>query len=296
MPDSFYGMHWMLATPFDQKEEVDYKSIPNLVAEAISSGCTGVVGLGVMGEAARLSDKERTKIAEIIIDAADNLPVTMGTSASGTKAMIERSKEAEQMGAAAVMVSAPSMPKANLDALFGYYYQLAEQISIPIVMQDYPQTSGVEMPVDFIVKVANEIPNVKYLKLEDPPTPTKISAIRNKIQDRLGIFGGLGGVFLLDELRRGSIGAMTGFAYPEVLVQICNHHKTGASDLAEKLFYDHLPLIQFEQQEGIGLAIRKAGIHHRGLISHPIVRHPAGQLAENTFNELLQIIHRVGLK
>ena len=72
MPDSFYGMHLMLATPFDQEEEVDYKSIPYLVAEAISSGCTGVVGLGVMGEAARLSDKERTKIAETIIDDARN--------------------------------------------------------------------------------------------------------------------------------------------------------------------------------------------------------------------------------
>ena len=210
--------------------------------------------------------------------------------------MIDRSKEAEQIGAAAVMVSAPSMPKSNLDALFGYYHQLAEQLTIPIVMQDYPQTSGVEMPVDFIVRVANEIPNVKYLKLEDPPTPTKISAIRNKIQNRMGIFGGLGGVFLLDELRRGSIGAMTGFAYPEILVQICNEYKNGKSEVAEKLFYDHLPLIQFEQQEGIGLAIRKAGIHHRGLISHPTVRHPAGQLAETTYKELLEMIKRVGLK
>ncbi len=296
MLDSFYGMHWMLATPFDQNEEVDYDSIPNLVNKAISSGCTGVVGLGVMGEAARLTDKERTKIAEAIIKSSENLPVTLGTTANGTKAMVDRSKEAEQIGAAAVMVSAPAMPKSNLDALFGYYHQLAEQLSIPIVMQDYPQTSGVEMPVEFIVRVANEIPNVKYLKLEDPPTPTKISAIRNKIQDRMGIFGGLGGVFLLDELRRGSIGAMTGFAYPEILVQICNEHKNGKSEVAEKLFYDHLPLIQFEQQDGIGLAIRKAGIHHRGLISHPTVRHPAGQLAETTYKELLEMIKRVGLK
>ncbi len=296
MVDSFYGMHWMLATPFHQNEEVDYDSIPNLVQKAMSSGCTGVVGLGVMGEAARLTDRERTKIAETIIKSSENLPVTLGTTANGTKAMIERSKEAEQIGAAAVMVSAPSMPKPNLDALFGYYHQLAEQLTIPIVMQDYPQTSGVEMPVDFIVRVANEIPNVKYLKLEDPPTPTKISAIRNKIDDRMGIFGGLGGVFLLDELRRGSIGAMTGFAYPEILVQICDEFKNGKLEVAEKLFYGHLPLIQFEQQEGIGLAIRKAGIHHRGLISHPTVRHPAGQLAENTFKELLEVINRVSLK
>ena len=296
MSDKFYGMHWMLATPFDSQEQVDYESIKNLMEKAKSAGCTGVVGLGVMGEAARLTDKERTEIASTILSHADGMPVTIGTTANGTMSAIARSREAESLGASAVMVSAPNMPKPNLSALMAYYQRIAESISIPIVMQDYPQTSGVEMPVNFIVRVANEIPNVKYLKLEDPPTPTKISAIRNKIQDRMGIFGGLGGVFLLDELRRGSIGAMTGFAYPEILVQICNEYKNGKSEGAEKLFYDHLPLIQFEQQEGIGLAIRKAGIHHRGLISHPTVRHPAGQLAETTYKELLEMIKRVGLK
>jgi len=195
-----------------------------------------------------------------------------------------------------VMVSAPTMVKANLATLFSHYDRLAKEISIPIVMQDYPQTSGVEMPVDFITRVANEIPQVKYLKLEDPPTPTKISSIKSRIGDRLGIFGGLGGVFLLDELRRGSIGAMTGFAYPEVLVDICKHMKIGDISEAEELFYKHLPLIQFEQQEGIGLAIRKSGLHHRGLIKFPTVRAPAGQLAHETRSELEAIIKRVGLE
>ncbi|MQF66041.1 dihydrodipicolinate synthase family protein [SAR202 cluster bacterium AC-647-P02_OGT_505m] len=296
MVDAFYGMHWMLATPFMENEQVDYESIPHIIRKAKETGCTGVVGLGVMGEVARLTDDERSLIAEKIISSSDGVPVTLGTTANSTIAAIHYSKEAERLGASAVMVSAPTMAKTNLETLFSHYDRLAKEISIPIVMQDYPQTSGVEMPVDFITRVANEIPQVKYLKLEDPPTPTKISSIKSRIGDRLGIFGGLGGVFLLDELRRGSIGAMTGFAYPEVLVDICQHMKMGEISEAEELFYRHLPLIQFEQQEGIGLAIRKSGLHHRGLIKFPTVRAPAGQLAHETRSELEAVIKRVGLE
>ena len=295
MVDKFYGMHWMLATPFFDDDQIDFESIPRLVEHAKNSRCTGIVGLGVMGESARLTDIERAKVSEAILENSQGLPITLGTTADSTKAVIDRSKEAESLGASAVMVSAPSMAKANLDALFGYYYRLAESIEIPIVMQDYPQISGVEMPVSFIARVAKEIPQVRYLKLEDPPTPTKISAIRNQAGERLGIFGGLGGVFLLDELRRGSIGAMTGFAYPEILVNICNHYLNDNLESASKLFYQYLPLIQFEQQEGIGLSIRKAGLHHRGFISTPTIRHPASNLPETTRDELETMIRQVGL-
>ena len=295
MSNKFHGMHWMLATPFDSQENVDYRSIEKLMEQAKSAGCKGVVGLGVMGEAARLTDKERTTVTSTILSHAGEMPVTIGTTANGTMSAIARSREAESLGAAAVMVSAPNLPKPNLTALMNYYQRIAESISIPIVMQDYPQTSGVDMPLNFIMEAAHNIPGIQYLKLEDPPTPTKITAIKAEIGDRLGIFGGLGGVFLLDELKRGSIGAMTGFAYPEILVKICYLMEKGDAKAAEDIFYQYLPLIQFEQQEGIGLAIRKAGLYLRGLIKSPTVRHPSGQLATDTLEELKTIINRVGL-
>ena len=188
------------------------------------------------------------------------------------------------------------MLKPNLNALFDHFYNVAKSIDIPIVMQDYPQTSGVHMPIDFIVKVAKEIPQVRYLKLEDPPTPTKISAIKDQIGDQIGIFGGLGGVFLLDELRRGSMGAMTGFAYPEILVKICDLIKIGKIDDAEEIFYKYLPLIQYEQQDGIGLAIRKAGLMHRGFIKSDVTRSPGPKIAKENKKELLKIIKKVGLQ
>lgn len=296
MADLPYGMHWMLATPFFKNEEIDFESLNNIIEQAKSSRCAGVVGLGVMGESSKLSDKERHKIAEKIIEEAGKLPVTLGTTGDSTKVVIERSQFAENIGASAVMISAPSMLKPNLKALFNHFYSIAKAINISIVMQDYPQTSGVHMPTNFICKVAKEIPQVRYLKLEDPPTPTKISAIKEQIGNQIGIFGGLGGVFLLDELRRGSMGAMTGFAYPEILVMICDLIKNEKIDDAEKMFYKYLPLIQYEQQDGIGLAIRKAGLQHRRFINSAVTRSPGPAIAKENKEELLKIIKKVGLQ
>ena len=173
------------------------------------------------------------------------MSVTVGTTAASTKATIKYSQEAEKLGASAVMISAPPMGKPNLGALLAHYEKIAECIDIPIVVQDYPQTSGVHMPPQFISQLAEKIPQVIYLKLEDPPTPSKITAIRNLTGDKLSIFGGLGGVFLLDELNRGSSGAMTGFAYPEVLVDIYTNVANGNLQEAESIFFKYLPIFFF---------------------------------------------------
>ena len=295
MSTGFTGMHWMLATPFDQAEDLDTDSIPRLVDKARGVGCNGLVVLGVTGEAARLTDRERRTVAEKVIESAGEMPVTVGTSAAGTRVAIEYSKEARSMGAAAVMVAAPSMLKPNLDVLFAHYQRIADAVDLPIVVQDYPLTTGVQMTVPFIARLAEEIEAARYLKLEDPPTPTKIEAIRKQVGDALGIFGGLGGVFLLDELAQGSAGAMTGFAYPEVLVEVCGHMAKGDRAKAEEVFYRHLPLILFESQEGIGVSIRKEALHHRGLIGTPRVRHPGGPITDATREELLHLIESLGL-
>lgn len=295
MADRFSGVHWMLATPFQEDEELDLASIGNLMEKAYSSGCQGVVALGVTGEAARLTDSERRAVAKEVIANANGLPVTLGTTAAGTRATVAYSLEAQDLGAAAVMVSAPAMGKPNPDSLFTHYNRIAQEVDIPIVVQDYPQTSGVHMAPPFIARLFQEIPSVHYLKLEDPPTPTKISAIRSLAGDDLAIFGGLGGMYLLDELVRGSAGAMTGFAYPEVLVAICRHMAEGDTQQAEEVFYRHLPLLLFEFQEGIGVGIRKYALQQRGLISSGRVRHPGPQITEETQKEFHKLAASVGL-
>lgn len=295
MAEKFSGVHWMLATPFKENEELDLESIGNLMDKAYTSGCEGVVALGVTGEAARLTDAERKAVASEVISNSRGMPVTLGTTAAGTAATVAYSLEAQELGAAAVMISAPAMGKPNPDSLFAHYNRIAEAVDIPIVVQDYPQTSGVHMAPPFIARLFQEIPGVQYLKLEDPPTPTKITAIRALAGDGLSIFGGLGGMYLLDELTRGSAGAMTGFAYPEVLVAICRHMAEGDRKQAEEVFYSHLPLLLFEFQEGIGVGIRKYALQQRGLIATGRVRHPGPQITDETRSEFHQLAKSVGL-
>ena len=293
---TFTGVHWMLATPFDEDEQVDLESTARLVEKARETGCNGVVTLGVTGEVARLTDKERTCVAREVINASGGLPVTVGTTANSTSAAIEYSREAQELGASAVMISAPVMGKPNPVALLDHYRRISEAVDLPIVVQDYPQTSGVHMSPAFIAELAENIPSARYLKLEDPPTPTKISAIRSLIGDRMAIFGGLGGVFLLDELSRGSAGAMTGFAYPEVLLEIYRAMAEGDRGRAEEVFYRTLPLLLFEFQEGIGVAIRKHALWHRGLIQCPRVRRPGPGITDETRQEFLDLASQVGLE
>ncbi|MQF68756.1 dihydrodipicolinate synthase family protein [SAR202 cluster bacterium AD-804-J14_MRT_500m] len=294
MSDTMAGMHWMLVTPFDDEENVDLDSISNLVEHAIKAGCVGVVTLGEMGEWRRLSDKERTLILDRTMESVNGrVHVTVGATAPSTHLAIVRSREAQQFGATTIMVSPPPLPKPNPDVVRDYYRHISDAVDIPLVIQDFPQTSGVHMSPQFIANLFDVLPSFKYLKLEDPPTPTKITRIRDLTGSKMGIFGGLGGNFLLDELNRGGIGAMTGFAYPEILVEIIRLWFKGHQAEATSLFNRFLPLILFENQEGINLSIRKAAIKGRGLLNTARVRHPGGPVDDKIHNELVTLIENL---
>jgi 4-hydroxy-tetrahydrodipicolinate synthase len=286
-----------MPTPFDEKGKIDAGSIPPLVDLAIKSGCQGIVCLGVTGEANRLTDNERRTVAETVIrEAKSRLPVTIGTSATGTEIAVQRSLEAADSGASAVMISPVPVAKQNLEAIFTFYQTVASAINVPIVAQDYPRESNVFMSAPFIARMFREIDKVKYLKLEDPPTPPKVTAINNLTGGGLGIFGGLGGTFLYEELKRGACGTMTGFAYPEVLVNIYSLMIKGDTEKAGQIFYRYLPIIRYEFQEGIGVSIRKEVLKRRGLIRYANVRQPNPQIDEVTRKELYQLLDTLELK
>ena len=291
MKDAFAGMHWMLVTPFDEEERVDLDSVERVVDKAVGAGCVGVVALGEMGEWRRLTDGERkTILGKVMEAAAGRLLVTVGATAASAFVAVERAREAREAGASAIMVSPPPLARPNPGAIQTFYQRVADSVDISLVVQDFPQASGVHMSPQFIAQLAEDIPSFRYLKLEDPPTPAKVNRIRQLVGDRLGIFGGLGGVFLLDELNRGGIGAMTGFAYPEVLVEIIRLSFEGQAEKAREVFNRFLPLILFESQEGISLSIRKEALKARGLIATAMVRHPAGPIDNATREELFQLI------
>lgn len=293
------GVCTIALTPFRDDESLDEGGIESLARFYVERGVDGVVALGIMGEAHKLSDAERAAVVERYVSAVGGeVPVVVGCSAAATRVAIQRARDAEEAGAAAVMVAPPNGLR-NLDLVYEYFARVAGAVSVPVVVQDEPVNTGVVMPAAFIARVVNELENCRYVKLEEAPTTVKISSLLQGIRNdekRSGIFGGLGGTHFFEELGRGAAGTMTGFAYPEILVRIYNHFAAGREDEARAEFYRYLPLIRFEAQLGVGgVGIRKAIFRRRGTIESSRVRHPAPALDEGTLGELDALILHLGL-
>ena len=290
------GIHMMLPTPFDIQGNLEGESIPKLVALAERAGCSGVVCLGEMGEHSRLSEGERRYIVTAVTDAANGkLKVTVGATGQSTYTALRNVEEAQNSGADAVMVAPPIARKPNLEAVYDYYKAINDR-SITLIIQDFPETNGVFMPPAFIERLHKNLENAKYLKLEDPPTPPKVTAVRKLTGDTLGIFGGLGGLYFLEELLRGACGTMTGFAFPEILVQVYDKVLSKDTEQARDLFFRNVPLIRYEAQQGISLNIRKELFRKRGALISGTVRSPSPSIDENTLSELDEILRYLDLE
>jgi 4-hydroxy-tetrahydrodipicolinate synthase len=286
------GVYSVLPTPFTSSGDLDDDSLRRVIDLFIEAGVNGVTALGVTGEVARLTDDERRHVLEIVVKHVDGrIGVVAGTTAEGTRTCIAHSRHARETGATAVMVSPPRMPKLNSEAVVRHFLSLAEAVDIEIVVQDYPPISGFAMEPWLLARLAREIPRARTIKLEDPPTPFKTSLILRACGDvPVRIFGGLGGVFLLEELMAGATGAMTGFAFPEILVDIVALYRAGNLEEAADLFYKSVPLMRFEFQEGIGMAIRKEVLHRRGALTSPATRAPAPALDQTTREALDRVM------
>jgi len=292
------GVYSVLPTPFQPNGDLDEASLRRVVDLFIAAGVNGVTALGVTGEVARLDDEERRRVLEVVVDQVrGRIGVVAGTTAEGTRTCIAHSKHALATGATGVMVSPPRMPKVNSEAVVRHYKALADAVDIEIVVQDYPPISGFAMEPSLLARIAREIPRARTIKLEDPPTPFKTSRIIEAAGEiPVRVFGGLGGVFLLEELLAGATGAMTGFAFPEILVRIVSLFRAGKVDQAADTFYRAVPLMRFEFQEGIGMAIRKEVLHRRGALASPATRPPAAALDQTTREALDRVMQWIELE
>jgi 4-hydroxy-tetrahydrodipicolinate synthase len=283
------GVCHIMVTPFTADEDLDEASLRRVVDFAIGAGVGGLVALGIMGEAHKLSDSERRRVLDVVVDqAAGRVPVVAGCSAEATRVAVERAREAERAGAAAAMVAPPRNLKAPT-LLRRHFHDVADAAGLPVVVQDEPVTTGVELPAELLAEILAH-PRVRYVKVEESPSPMKVTRILNAAPDAK-CFGGLGGLYLFEELQRGAVGVMTGFGAPEVLVRIHELHRRGDVEGARSVFYRYLPLIRFEAQLGVGgVAIRKHVLAQRGVIATPVVRRPAGGVDDRTLKELMELL------
>jgi 4-hydroxy-tetrahydrodipicolinate synthase len=284
------GVHSVLVTPFSADESLDEVSVHTLVDYYVSAGVAGVLALGVLGEADKLSDAERERVqAAVVSQANERVQVTVGVSAPSTFLAAQRAVAAERTGASAVMVAPPAGSVAG-PVLGDHFRRIGERLSIPVVVQDLPAVGGVRLPVEFLAGLAGQLPPGSVVKLEDPPTPAKTAALRTAAPG-LDVFGGLGGTALLHELDAGSSGTMTGFALPHVLVEIVAAHRGGEPERARRVHEAALPLLLFEAQPVVGLGMRKEILRRRGAIADASVRQPVAAVDERslaTLGELLE--------
>jgi 4-hydroxy-tetrahydrodipicolinate synthase len=294
------GVFAIVPTPFHDDGGLDLDSLERLVAFYAEIGVTGLTVLGQMGEAPKLTHAESLEVVRAV-RGATALPLVTGVTAPGFGSMKALTDDVMDLGAAGVMVAPPTSLRTD-DQIAGYYAGVARALGadVPIVVQDYPLTFSVVMAPGVIARIAREVPSVVMLKHEDWPGLEKISALRAAEaageMPHLSILCGNGGLFLDFELARGADGAMTGYCFPELLVDLVRMAGEERADEAHDIFDAHLPLIRYEQQPGTGLAVRKHVMVKRGLIASDAQRAPGRTLTPIERAEVDYLLSRLALR
>lgn len=295
------GTFAIAPTPFHEDGRIDEGSIDRLTDFYRDAGCNGITVLGIMGEAPKLDGQEAVDVATRFIRRAQKMQIIVGVSAPGFAAMRSLARSVMDAGASGVMIAPPPNLRTD-DQITTYFKQAVEAIGadIPWVLQDYPLTLTVVMTPQVIRRIVVDNPSCVMLKHEDWPGLEKISALRAFQKDGslrpLSILTGNGGLFLDFEMERGADGAMTGYAFPDMLVDVVRMSKTGQRDAAHDLFDAHLPLIRYEQQQGVGLAVRKYVMKRRGMIASDAQRKPGSSLTQAARNEVDYLLVRLARK
>lgn len=292
------GVYPIAPTPFLDDGRIDVDAIDRLTDFYLGCGATGITVLGQLGEAPKLEHAESVDVATRMIRRASALPVIVGVSAPGFAAMRALTREVMDRGAAGVMIAPPNTLRTD-DQIVGYYRQASEAIGadVPFVIQDYPLTFSVQMTPGVIRRIHTELPGCSMLKHEDWPGLEKISTLKGWVKDGslrpLPILVGNNGLFLDCEMGRGADGANTGYAFPDMLVDVVRLFGEGRRDEAQDLFDAHLPLLRYEQQPGVGLTVRKYILHRRGLLTSPALRAPAAPLTAAARAEVEYLLRRL---
>lgn len=293
------GVYLIAVTPFAENGSLDLASTDRMVDFYLAHGVAGLTILGILGEATKLSSQEsRTFTKQVLARVNGRVPVVVGASSPGFAAMRELTESVMDMGASGVMIAPASSVRSD-EQILAYFDMVNQTLggNVPWVLQDHPVSTGVKISNAVLLDILKKSANCVMLKHEDSPGLGKLSAIRAASErgdlKRIAILtGNGGGLFLPEELTRGADGAMTGFAYPEMMVGVCDAHSEGDIELAHDIFDAYLPLARYEQQPGIGLAVRKYIMAARGAIASPTLRDPGPKLSAADIADIERLTKR----
>lgn len=292
------GVYLITVTPFTDSGALDLASTDRMVDFCLEKGVTGLTVLGIMGEATKLTAEEsRTFVRQVLARVNGKVPVVVGASAAGFAPMGELTRAVMDLGASGVMVAPPSTVRTD-DQIVSYFDMVSETVGdTPWVLQDHPVSTGVQMSAGVVLRILKNSPTCVMLKHEDWPGLAKLSTYRAAFDKgearRISILtGNGGGLFLPEELTRGADGAMTGFAYPEMMVDVVAAHARGDRERAHDIFDAYLPLAKYEQQAGVGLAVRKHIFQQRGVIASAMIRKPGPRLSKQDIDDIAFLTKR----
>lgn len=297
LDESAKGVFIIAVTPFTDSGDLDLASTDRMVDFYLERGVTGITVLGIMGEAPKLTAAEsRTFVRRVLKRVDGRIPTVVGVSSPGFAPMRELADAVMDDGAAGVMV-APAGHLRSDDQIHGYYAGVAETLGkTPFVLQDYPLTTNVQIPVGVLNRILRDLPTCVMVKHEDWPGLAKIGALRAASDKgevrRVSILTGNGGLFLPEEMGRGADGAMTGFAFPEMMTGVVDAYARGDVERAHDVFDAYLPYARYEQQQGIGLVARKYVLAKRGAIACAALRKPGGALSPKDVADIERLLSR----
>lgn len=291
--DNWRGILPIVVTPFTDSYALDEAGLRRLVAFCIEAGATGLVGPANASEFSTLSDDERRRWIEIVVDAAGGrVPVIASVTSGHAVPAVDLARFAQGAGADGIMSMPPHVLRVDQEGCYEFYRQLSEAVDLPICVQNFDAPVGTPMSGELLGRMCRELSGVDYVKEETSPEPRTVSrTLAVAGESCKGVLGGKGSIFVLDEYRRGSCGNMPGCHTTDALVSIWDALESGDEAEARKRFYQILPLMNYERLYGI--AVYKLILQRRGLIDSTICRAPAYALDAEDLRELDLILASV---
>ena len=287
-----HGIIPILVTPFDESGRIDEESLANLVEFNISSGVHGI-GVALGSEIFKLDEAERAHVTDCVIRATRHrVPIVINTGAAGTDLAIKYSKAAEAAGADALMIIPPWFMPASAGEILAYYIAIDLSVGLPIILQDVPQSP---ISPGLALRIADACRNVKYIKVETLPVTSKVAAMAEAAGERLTVFGGAGGSYFIEELRRGSLGTMPFCSQPADFVAVWEAFRSGDERQARRRFDATIMAINRLGAQGgdIFYAMHKQLLVRRGVIRTAIVRGPTTTIDPITAREIEEALAMV---
>jgi dihydrodipicolinate synthase/N-acetylneuraminate lyase len=279
----------ILVTPFDEASRIDVDSLQSLVEFLVGAGVHGI-GVALGSEVFKFTEEERRLVTRTVVtQARGRLPVVINSGGGGTEQTLHYSAMAQDDGADALMIMPPSFMPARGAQVRDFFKAISDAVHLPIFIQD---TDHAHVPADLALQIAGESENVRYIKVESQPTTMMVAATAGVAGETLTVFGGAGGNYFIEEMRRGSVGTMPGCSHPEAFVEVWNRFQAGDEQGAREVFYRRILPINRISAQGWGsfYHVHKEILRQRGVIRTAVVRGPVAPLDELTRCELQAVI------